>query len=310
MDKKRIFTALFFALLMTFSLAACQRSEKEENKKPSDKGSSAAEDPDWPVRVGETDILAAPQKVVSLSPGATEMLFAMGLGSRVVGVSDYCDYPTAEVSKRHRCGSVLAPATGTILAQGADLVVASANLSEQDLIWFQQKEIPVLVLERAESMEELKQNYLDLALALMGRTAGKNHGEGYWEELEEMINEGADAVSSVDGPLKAILLRRMGYGMATGDTFEDLLLTRLGFINDAGNYTGWLYDKADVAALEPDIIFADVSIQVSEVKQSVIYQPVAAVKNDKVMNVDFTVFERQSPRMFETLRDMGKFAAG
>ena len=309
MNRKRIFAALFFALLLTFSLASCQRGDKADGNKGSDKGSSASQDPDWPVRVGETDIPGAPQKVVSLSPGATEMLFAMGLGSRVVGVSDYCDYPPAEVSKRHRCGSVLSPATGTILAQGADLVVASAQLSEQDLIWFQQQEIPVLVLERAESMEELKQNYLDLALALMGRTAGKNHGEGYWEELEGMIEEGADAVSSVDGPLKAILLRKMGYGMATGDTFEDLLLTRLGFINDAANYTDWLYDKADVAALEPDVIFADSSIEVSEVKGSAVYQPVAAVKNDKVMNVDFTVFERQSPRMFETLREMGKFAA-
>ena len=55
------------------------------------------------------------------------------------------------------------------------------------------------------------------------------------------------------------------------------------------------------------MIFADTSISVDAVKKSVIYQPVAAVKNDKVMNVDFTVFERQSPRMFETLREMGKF---
>ena len=186
--------------------------------------------------------------------------------------------------------------------------MASAKLTELDLIWFQQQEIPVVVLERAESMEELRQNYLDLALALMGRTAGANHGEGYWEELEGMLEEGAGAVVSTGEAPRAILLRQMGYGMATGDTFEDLLLTRLGFINDAENYTGWLYDRADVADLEPDVIFADSSITVDEVKGSVIYQPVAAVKNNKVMNVDFTVFERQSPRMFETLREMGRFA--
>ena len=261
-------------------------------------------DPDWPVRIGETDIPSAPQKVVSLSPGATEMLFAMGLGSRVVGVSSYCDYPSAEVEKRHRCGTVLAPDVERIRSQGADLVVASAKLTEKDLIRFQQLEIPVLVLERAETLEELRQNYLDLALALMGSTAGKNHGEGYWEELTGMIEEGA---SAGDTAPKAILLRQMGYGMATGDTFEGALLEELGFVNDAKAYTGWLYDRANVTALEPDVIFADTSISVDAVKKSVIYQPVAAVKNDKVMNVDFTVFERQSPRMFETLREMGKF---
>lgn len=305
---KRKLAGLALAFLLVFSLAACQRGAKEEDKK-TDKGSSIQEDPDWPVRIGETDIPAAPQRVVSLSPGTTEMLFAMGLGSRVVGVSDYCDYPAAEVEKRHRCGTVLAPNFETILAQGADLVVASADLTERDLIRFQQQEVPVVVLERAESMGELRQNYLDLALALMGRTAGENHGEGYWEELEGMVKEGAEAVSSAGGPLKAILLRQMGYGMATGETFEGALLEELGFVNDAKNYTGWLFDKADVAILEPDVIFADSAITVAEVKQSVIYQPVAAVINDKVMNVDFTVFERQSPRMFETLREMGKFAA-
>lgn len=313
MRRKR-YAALLLALLLALSLAACKekdtpsRSEGSGGGKSSSAGESLPpEDPDWPVRVGETDILSAPQKVISLSPGATEMLFAMGLGSRVVGVSDYCDYPPAEVEKRHRCGTVLAPNTETIRGQGADLVVASARLTEQDLVWFQQQEIPVLVLERAETMEELRQNYLDLALALMGRTSGKNHGEGYWGELEGMLREGKDTPET---PVKAILLRQMGYGMATGETFEGHLLEELGFVNDAAQYTGWLYDRANVAALEPDVIFADLPISVDTVKQSVIYRPVAAVLNNKVMNVDFTVFERQSPRMFETLREMGKFGHG
>ena len=201
----------------------------------------------------------------------------------------------------------MSPDTRQIQAQGADLVVASAKLTERDLIWFQQQEIPVLVLERAESLDQLRQNYLDLALALMGATSGKNHGEGYWEELMGMLREGRMPAEGT--PMKAILLRQMGYGMATGDTFEGALLEELGFVNDAAAYTGWLYDRATVAALEPDVIFADVSIPVDQVKQSVIYRPVAAVKNNKVMNVDFAVFERQSPRMFEALREMGKFAA-
>ena len=307
MKWKRNLLLLF--MLLALSLTACQEEKPPKNGGGSlaDGGGSAASDPDWPVRVGDTDIPASPQRVVSLSPGATEMLFAMGLGSRVVGVSDYCDYPVAEVEKRHRCGSVLAPDTRQIQAQGADLVVASAKLTERDLIWFQQQEIPVLVLERAESLDQLRQNYLDLALALMGATSGKNHGEGYWEELMGMLREGRMPAEGT--PVKAILLRQMGYGMATGDTFEGALLEELGFVNDAAAYTGWLYDRANVAALEPDVIFADVSIPVDQVKQSVIYRPVAAVKNNKVMNVDFAVFERQSPRMFEALREMGKFAA-
>ena len=141
MKWKRNLLLLF--MLLALSLTACQEEKPPKNGGGSlaDGGGSAASDPDWPVRVGDTDIPASPQRVVSLSPGATEMLFAMGLGSRVVGVSDYCDYPVAEVEKRHRCGSVLSPDTRQIQAQGADLVVASAKLTERDLIWFQQQEI-------------------------------------------------------------------------------------------------------------------------------------------------------------------------
>ena len=306
--KLKQLTALLLVATLVLALPGCKKKETAPSSggsAPSPGGSSVESDPDWPVRIGETDILAAPQKVISLSPGTTEMLFAMGLGSRVVGVSDYCDYPPAEVEKRHRCGTVLAPKTSQIQSQGADLVVTAARLTEQDLIWFQQQEIPVLVLERAESLQELQQNYLNLALALMGNVSGKNHGEGYWAELSGMLEEGA-GYSNGTSP-KAILLRQMGYGMATGETFEGSLLEELGFVNDAAAYTGWLYDRANVAALEPDVIFADVSISVDEVKKSVIYAPVAAVKNDKVTNVDFTVFERQSPRMFEALREMGRF---
>ena len=141
MRMSRRIAALVLALVMALSLAACQGDEEPESgsKGSSNKGSSQKEDPDWPVQIGDTDIPEAPQKVVSLSPGTTEMLFEMGLGSRVVGVSGYCDYPQAEVEKRHRCGTVLAPDTKAIREQedGAhilDVNVGLPGLSEADTL--------------------------------------------------------------------------------------------------------------------------------------------------------------------------------
>ena len=299
-------SALALAAALLLTLGACGEGSGGGSSGQSQESASGGGD--WPVRVRDVDIPEAPERVLSLSPGITEMLFDMGLGGRVAGVSDHCDYPAGEVDKRPRCGTVLSVKTSAVQRQDFDLVVAAAALPEQDLIWFQQQDIPVLVLERAESLEELRQNYLDLALALMGNTSGKNHGEGYWEELAGLIEEGA-GYSDGSHP-RAILLREMGYGMATGDTFEGSLLEELGFVNDATAYTDWLYDREDVADLEPDVIFADQSISIDEIKSSAIYQPVAAVLNDKIMNVDLTVFERQSPRMFQTLLEMARFAYG
>ena len=57
------------------------------------------------------------------------------------------------------------------------------------------------------------------------------------------------------------------------------------------------------------MIFCAEADEVETVKQSYEYKGVAAVKNDKVMAIDFTAFQNQSLRMFDTLVEMAKFTA-
>ena len=61
-------------------------------------------------------------RIVSLAPSVTEILFALGVGDRVVGVSTYCDYPP-QVAGRPRIGTFLSPSVERILAQKPDLVI-------------------------------------------------------------------------------------------------------------------------------------------------------------------------------------------
>ncbi len=68
----------------------------------------------------------APQRIVSTAPSVTETLFALGLGDRVVGVTNYCHYPP-EAKTRTRVGSFLKPDVETILALRADLVIVQKN---------------------------------------------------------------------------------------------------------------------------------------------------------------------------------------
>ena len=44
-------------------------------------------------------INGTPQRIISLAPSNTEILFALGLGGKVVGVTDYCDYPSEALNK-------------------------------------------------------------------------------------------------------------------------------------------------------------------------------------------------------------------
>lgn len=67
-----------------------------------------------------------PRRIVSLAPNITEMLYALGLGERVAGVTLFCDWPP-EVAAKPKIGGVINPSLETILALGADLVFATAD---------------------------------------------------------------------------------------------------------------------------------------------------------------------------------------
>src|SRR5262249_40036148 len=70
-----------------------------------------------------------PKRIVSLVPATTEMLFAMGVGDRIVGVGNYDRFPP-EVSRLPRVGGLVDPDTERILALRPDLVVLYATQVE------------------------------------------------------------------------------------------------------------------------------------------------------------------------------------
>ena len=77
----------------------------------------------------EVVIDEVPQRIVSFGPSITEILFALGLGEKVVGVSDYSDYPE-EAKLKPSVGSAYAPSVETLVALEPDLVF---TLEHQEL---------------------------------------------------------------------------------------------------------------------------------------------------------------------------------
>jgi iron complex transport system substrate-binding protein len=72
---------------------------------------------------------AVPRRVISLIPATTEMIFAMGAGSRLIAVSSYDKYPS-EATKLPRVGALLDPDTERILSLHPDLVIVYATQAE------------------------------------------------------------------------------------------------------------------------------------------------------------------------------------
>ena len=65
---------------------------------------------------------AAPVRIVSLSPVGTEILFDLGQGDRVVGVTEFCDYPP-EAEAKPKVGGFTEVNLENLVAMGADLLV-------------------------------------------------------------------------------------------------------------------------------------------------------------------------------------------
>jgi iron complex transport system substrate-binding protein len=95
----------------------------------------------------------APQRIVSLTPALTEILFAVGAGDRVVGVTQYCDFPPAAKAKP-KVGGYVNPSVESVLALKPDLVLVSPGPGNRDSALAMQRAGLRLEIVSAETLEE------------------------------------------------------------------------------------------------------------------------------------------------------------
>lgn len=93
----------------------------------------------------QVTIPAQPQKIVSLSPSCTEILFALGLGSKVVGVDKFSNYPP-EAQKVEKVGGFSDPSVEKIAALKPDLILGT-GMHKKVLPQLESLGIPVVLLE-------------------------------------------------------------------------------------------------------------------------------------------------------------------
>lgn len=110
---------------------------------------------------------APPARIISLVPSVTEILFAIGAQDRLVGVTDFCDYP-AEARRKPSVGGMLAPSLETMVALKPDLVVATTSGNRHETFdQLARLKIPVYVVNPI-TVEDV----LDL-LSRLGRLADR-----------------------------------------------------------------------------------------------------------------------------------------
>ncbi len=127
-----------------------------------------------------------PQRIVSLTPALTEILFAVGAGDRVVGVTQYCDFPK-EAQTRPKVGGYVNPSVEAVLALKPDLVVVSPGPGNRDAALAMQRAGLRLETFQAETLEDSL-----AAITNVARVAGSEK-EGL--ELAARVRSRLDAVA-------------------------------------------------------------------------------------------------------------------
>ncbi|HAN44779.1 MAG TPA: hypothetical protein DCP97_05245 [Ruminococcaceae bacterium] len=307
--KSAVSVVLLAAVFSSF--AACTGGSGSGSSKTG-KSSGSEQNIEYPVEVKGETIKEKPTKVLSMSPSITEMIYDLGYESALVGVSDYTAYPDSAKSKP-ACGTVQLPKLDEISKVQPQIIIASSNFVEDDLIKLQQMNAEVIIMPKAVSIEQLKTNYIDLARIFEGKTTGGKKGEEVYFNLSKKLTEAQRRIKSYisqnsNAAQSAIVLKRLDYNIATGDTFEGSILKELMLENPAASYTGWVFPKEKKTELNPNIIFYDSSIDEKTLQANAVYKGLVAIKSKRIMQVDLSLFDQQGGRIFDAIYQMAVFA--
>lgn len=112
------------------------------------------------------------RRIVSIAPSATETIFALGAGDRLVGDTDYCDYP-AEAKTKAKVGGVMDPNLEEVVALRPDLVVATKEGNRRDTVdALERLHVPVYGMA-ASTVDEVLQSVQHLADVIGASDQGK-----------------------------------------------------------------------------------------------------------------------------------------
>ncbi|MCS7100024.1 MAG: ABC transporter substrate-binding protein [Sulfolobales archaeon] len=258
-----------------------------------------------------------PGRVVSLAPSITEILFALGLGNRVVGVTSFCNYPP-EVLKLVNEGKIAViggfwtPELEKILAVKPDLVIGSAgtppHLRLKDQL--EQAGIKVLYIRGSGAIDKYEV-YLDI------RTVARiflveSAAEELIARMEREVSAVEAQVPKTGRPKVLILLGPPSWGLysAGGNTFIGWVLRTAGGVNIAGRFSGWpQLDYEFIVSQNPDVIIVSAhGVDPKAVLKEIAESPLAATnafKNGRIYLVNQEandILMRPGPRLSLAVR--------
>ena len=258
----------------------------------------------------EVTIKSVPQRIVSLAPGITEVLFAVGAGDQVVGVTDFCDYPydfaewIAE-GKMSSIGSYWQPAIEPIIAIEPDLIIASGGgASDEAASKLRNMGYTVVVLN-PQTIHDVLGN-----LVVVGKATG------HADEAAAIVADLTTSIDNITNKVAGITDKPQVYVeisdeplMSVGPTsyISDLVALAGGvsIFDDATTAYPVIGSEA-VIAKNPDIILSSYTA-LNSFKNRPGWSSITAVTNTQIYNIGHdSTFSRPGPRSIDALDELSK----
>ena len=249
----------------------------------------------------ESQVTSIPQRIISLSPNTTEILCSLGLENKLVGRTDYCDYPET-ISSIASVGTITEPNLEVITSLNPDIIITDGMQSQEVIASIRNLGYTVIITRSNQSLDGTYDIISDIGLV----TNTSKKATEIINNMKENIDKIKKAISSIENKKTvyySVSLSDYGLYTAGANTYINELLKTVGLINIATDMDGWTYSVENLIKHDPDYIICS---NLYDSRKTILdYSPISsltAVKNDSIIEIDVNLIERQGPRNIEGLK--------
>ena len=306
--KKLLWAVTALSLTLTSVGCTAKNSDTQKTQPAATVQSDEKKAVQYPITIKDSDndeitIDKEPMKVISIAPNITEIIYAIGAGNKLVGRTDYCDYPE-EAKKVQSIGNLTDPNIEKITELKPDLVIASTHFKPEVKKKLEDLGIKVAVIYSENSFDSVYTNIEDI-----GKMLNAN------QSSQKVVSDMKSKVEMVQNKVKDLNKPSLYYVVAYGesqytagkDTFIGKMIEMAGAKNTADDVNGWSYSLEKLIEKNPDIMVCSKSFDSKKGIQAANgYKDLKAVKDDKLYEIDSNLLDRQGPRLADGLYELAK----
>ena len=244
------------------------------------------------------EVAGKPERIVSLAPNITEILFHLNLGDRIVGVTDFCNYPE-EARAKPSVGWLISPNIEKIISLQPDIVFATAEGNRPDTVeTLERMNIEVYVLN-PHGIEDVLQEIMTI-----GNITGQND---IAKERVNSLTRRIDAVkknASVEIKMRALYLVSLEPVISVGPgSFIHDILTIAGGVNVlSGSPVRYpRVEMEEIILQDPEVIIAPPDLIDSIHGWKKRWGEISAIKHDRIYSINPDIISRPGPRIVDGL---------